>query len=65
MPRIKFDPSIAKPAPKKQDVKPIDNELILKILNGMIGKKKKSERFKFDPRSYIKDKKIIIAPPIA
>lgn len=63
MPRIKFDPSIAKPAPKNQKVKPIDNELVLKILNGMI-KGKKSERFKFDPRAFMKTKQVI-APPIA
>jgi hypothetical protein len=64
MPRIKFDPSIAKPAPKDQKVKPIDNKLILKVLEGFLNpNKKKSERFKFDPKAFIKGSKLYLDPP--
>lgn len=65
MTRIKFDPSIAKPAPENQDPKPIDNKLILRALELMLGKVKgkKNERFKFDPRAFLKGSKKYLDPP--
>ncbi len=50
---INFDQKIIRPAPVNQNIKPIDMGRLINAINSLLGPKD-SQRFKFDPRSFMK-----------